>query len=185
MYFTYVYTRCSLLNLKHSWSEVNTQIFSLFLLVTLSSFSYKEIEIHPLKMPESGAIWETDSPDEPWNAKFQPTEFFFPSPILNPRKQAFMVDLLRQLSVNCKSTDCTTMPWGARNCSWKSSMFSHAKWSVRSLLVQPWVFHIMAPGRAAHLTQRCDHGQCSYIHPVVDGHRIGITINSISAKWYT
>lgn len=75
----YVYTRCSLLNLKHVWSEVNTQIFSPFLSVTLTNFSYKEIEVHPLKMPESGAIWETDSPDEPRIAKFQPIEFFFPA----------------------------------------------------------------------------------------------------------
>lgn len=143
--------------------------------MTLTSFSNEEIEIHPLKMPESGTIWETDSPDEQWNAKFQPTEvfifFFPPSPILNPRKQTFLVDLLRQLSGNCKSPDCTTMPWGARSCSWKSSMFSHAERSVRSLLAEPWVFHIVAPGRAAHLTQRCDHGQCGCIHPVVDGHR--------------
>lgn len=167
-----VYARCSLLNLEHAWSEVNTQTFSLFLLVTPTSLSSKEIEIHPLKTTESGAIGGNDSLDKPWNAKFQPIEFFFfLSTILNPGKQTFLVYLLRQLSVNCKSTGCTMMPWGARSCSWKSSMFSHTKCSVRSLLVQPWVFHIMAAGRAAHLTQCCDHGQCSYTRPVVDGHR--------------
>lgn len=72
-----VYARCSLLNLEHAWSEVNTQTFSLFLLVTPTSLSSKEIEIHPLKMTESGAIGGNDSLDKPWNAKFQPTEFFF------------------------------------------------------------------------------------------------------------
>lgn len=138
----------------------------------LTSLSCKEIEIHPVKMTKSGAIWENDSLDGSSNWRFQPIEyFFFLSKILNPGKQIFLVDLLKQLSVNCKSTGCTMMPWGARNCSWKSSMFSHTKRSVRSLLVQPWVFHIMAPGRAAHLTQCCDHGQCSYTRPVVDGHR--------------
>lgn len=166
-----VYARCSLLNLEHAWSEVNTQTFSLFLLVTPTSLSSKEIEIHPLKMTESGAIGGMT----PWTSlempSFSSLNFFFLSTILNPGKQTFLVYLLRQLSVNCKSTGCTMMPWGARSCSWKSSMFSHTKRSVRSLLVQPWVFHIMAPGRAAHLTQCCDHGQCSYTRPVVDGHR--------------